>query len=83
MVIPKAQRTNVTYVLFGFSVLISLIFFFAIGRWPEEMFLAYSYAVTALFLGAALVSQMRFRQLLFLKTISVCVLLVPSLLIWF
>lgn len=81
MVVTKNQRTNVTYVLFGFSVVISFVFIFAINRWPEESFLAYSYAVVALFLGSALMSQLRFRQLRVLTLVSVCVLIIPALVI--
>lgn len=79
MVITKDQRANVTYVLFGFSVLMSVFFIFANSRWPNESFLAYSYAVTFLFLGTALLSQLRYRKLIILKWLSVCVLVIPGL----
>ncbi len=81
MVMTTNRRTNVTYVLFGFSVLLSFSFFFASSRWPEESFLVYSYMVTALFLGRALLTQLRFRQLRFLNIMCIGFLLFPSILV--
>lgn len=81
MVMTINRRTNVTYVLFGFSVLLSFSFFFASSHWPEESFLVYSYMVMALFLGTALLTQLRFRQLRFLNIMSIGFLLFPSILV--